>query len=315
MCASFSPPNSFALALVAILSLMFVSEAYGDDFQGRINGGKPTKRGEYGEFVLLATRRPYGGYLANDFFCGGTLIRRNVVLTAAHCKFPAMATSNYQVFKGGIRLDEENRTVVAWDAVSKVEKFVVIPSYDDETTTDDIALIFLKDNLPKPYAKLPSRKRSDPKVGAKVTVIGFGDNNYWVNTETDPPGGDAPPRLYKVNLRVGNPKKGYCLQMKKFLDFQPKTEFCLIGSKFDLNEEALDINDNKNPGYRSDCFGDSGGPSFDEYGVQVGLVSYGPNSDRISCDLHFNDPTTIHTNVRKYLKWIRTTIRKERMRL
>ena len=50
-----------------------------------------------------------------------------------------------------------------------------------------------------------------------------------------------------------------------------------------------------------------GGPSFDENGVQIGIVSYGSKR----CYISFNYPVSIDTNIRKYLCWICMSIAEE----
>jgi secreted trypsin-like serine protease len=74
----------------------------------------------------------------NHPFCGGTLIRDNAVLTAAHC-IRSTTASNYGVRIGDWKIGQQGPQEVAV-RLSKIYKH---EDYDSRTTQNDIALLIL----------------------------------------------------------------------------------------------------------------------------------------------------------------------------
>jgi trypsin len=123
----------------------------------RIIGGSEAPRNEYTFAVSLQD---------NGHFCGGSLITKNVVLTAAHC-----AGGSYKAVLGRHDLRTNDGQVIT------MEKEIKHPNYDDRTTNNDFMLVVLASpamlNSDVSLVKL-NDNNSAPNVGDGVTVMGWG---------------------------------------------------------------------------------------------------------------------------------------------
>jgi secreted trypsin-like serine protease len=311
--------------LAAIALVCLVAATASSDKSSRIIGGKPADPNTYQEFVSLTYRFPRDGYEQDSYphACGGTLIRKSVVLTAAHCLFEPETgepydVSRFVVVKGQLDYLIDPPIIIEMKGKhsSRVKKVVPHPDYrfDPENASgSDIALIFLENPLPGPFAKLPSGAVTGKvSVGDKATIVGFGVNNNYIDEFDDGSQAWYPPVLYEVDMTVAELGGEDCDEVE--LTGNPDALICYVGAAFSLNQEALGINGNQayadqgGEFYKTDCIGDSGGPSFNQYGVQIGIVSYGQSEP--DCDKTFNSKNVVHTKVRSYLGWIRRTIRR-----
>lgn len=116
-------------------------------FSHRIIGGKPIKIEE----------APYqaGLYYNDRFLCGGAVISKNFVITAAHCvNCPFCEPENFNVMVGTSNRNDKNAVKIP------VKKVIMHPEYSADFYSYDIAILELKDarQLPKHvlYAELPS---------------------------------------------------------------------------------------------------------------------------------------------------------------
>ncbi|KAH0631309.1 hypothetical protein JD844_005594 [Phrynosoma platyrhinos] len=116
-----------AMFLELLVAIMFMVSAATAAEGERVTGGKP----------CLANSQPWQAALFSGFKlnCGGTLIHRSWVLSAAHCKrkcpFP-------------VRLGEHDLKRLDWSEQLKLaSKVIVHPGYDPQTKNNDIMLIKL----------------------------------------------------------------------------------------------------------------------------------------------------------------------------
>ncbi|XP_059622953.1 serine protease 3-like [Phlebotomus argentipes] len=219
---------------------------------------------------------------ANRQYCGGSLIRADFVLTAAHCCYPpsnATQIFSYRVNAGSIitRQAQQSRTV-------EESQVTVHPEFSRTTLNNDIALIkvpvFTFNRLVCQINLVPSSWRYESYVGRNITALGLGyisnageeaDNLRWTDELTIIPMNNCTP-FYTVTL--------------------PSNIFC-----------AVDLGDVPDS---ATCSGDSGGPVIvyanDNLNrpIQIGLVSFG-RSD--GCD---TGPQGF-VDIAKYRAWISET--------
>ncbi len=224
-----------------------------DLFETRIIGGTEA----------VEDRHPYAVSLQDGYgrhFCGGSLIAKDVILTAAHCQ----VENSYTVV-----LSRHDRDQVNDGEVMEIREDGSLPhpEYDSFSTDNDFMLVFLKsapandDNL-----KLVTLN-SNPMVPAKgqeVTVMGWGDMDIrddWTELS------DV---LRSVDITV-------------ISNVECDASEGAIGGWFETYEGQITDNMLCARARKQDaCQGDSGGPlvikggdSDGESDVQVAVVSWG----------------------------------------
>lgn len=209
-------------------------------------------------------------------FCGGSFLRDDVVITAAHCV--NNTSQKLQVIRHLKNADDFSDTMkIPVKAVS------VHPEYsNDSPSLDyDIALLFLDDTVGTNSALDRSGikiKRGERflQEGENLSVIGFGNTTtvgYLKNQEL---------------MEVDVPVVGDTLCSKSY-DINKKQQICA--------GEMLE-------GGRDSCQGDSGGPLFKQVGTEFelfGIVSWGQG-----CAQPGNPG--VYTDVRYFSDWIDETI-------
>ena len=171
--------SAIALALLLIL-LVFVQGAKAaqaedePEFEGQVVGGAAVPNEKYPFMAALLDTR-YGNNAYQQQFCGGTLIDRDSVLTAAHCVSGASARP-LRVAVG--------RTVLksSQGQVRRVSKIFVHPRYNDRRTTRDAAVLKLARpvNVVEPIKPASASQDFLEKRGTNATVAG------WGNTRAQP---------------------------------------------------------------------------------------------------------------------------------
>ncbi|MCI4375000.1 hypothetical protein PGIGA_G00104030 [Pangasianodon gigas] len=106
-------------------------------FNTRIVGGQSASDGVWPWQVSLQSPAYYGGH-----FCGGSLINKDWVLTAAHC-FSSTKTSGLTVYLGKKSLSGSNPNQIA----RGVTQIVLHPNYNNATQNNDIALLRLNSSV------------------------------------------------------------------------------------------------------------------------------------------------------------------------
>ncbi|XP_063595478.1 clotting factor G beta subunit-like [Penaeus indicus] len=230
----------------------------------RIVNGSAASDGEYPYQVALIIRIG-----AEIFSCGGSIIKRRWILTAAHCFYDDsgnIATS-IEVRYGSIDI----RLGKSLTSTS----FIIHPKYKPDRQAHDIGLVKLPEALQ--YEENPNvlpiclSLEEDNRFEGKAVATGWGDIYF---------GGSPVNILREVEL-----------------DLIPMS---VCKTKAKLPPDSNKVLCTLTP-YKDTCQGDSGGPLVvridEKKWVQVGIVSYGFECAR-------PDHPGVYTRVSAYLDWI-----------
>ncbi|XP_045116267.1 transmembrane protease serine 3-like [Portunus trituberculatus] len=223
---------------------------------GKIIGGQEASLGEY----------PWMAYL--EVGCGGTLIKRQWVLTAAHCYYNLNKPKRYKITLGKTDISANP----SGSLTLKPIKVILHKKYKPSNFENDIALL----KLPYPITFTDTIK---PLCVARDKDILFGSASVATGWGVKKFGAIKLPKvLHEVTLDVISEKR-----CKSLGSANKKYFICALTKKKDT------------------CQGDSGGPLMVEVGAgkwaQVGIVSHGEG-----CALK-NSPG-VYTRVPAYLSWI-----------
>ncbi|NEB80251.1 serine protease [Streptomyces sp. SID14478] len=240
------------LAAAVVLPLAPSVPAFADE---GVIGGQQVQVSGSPWVVALASRDRFGGTRAGQF-CGGVVVARSTVITAAHCLSedvlgaPRKEVRDLKVIAGRDDLQSSEGVEVA------VRSAWVNPDYDGATNSGDVAVLTLAAPLPGGYV-IPMADEGDPayEPGTGADVYGWGDTTG---------AGD-----YARVLRAAH--------VKVLAD--AVCERAYPGSSDGRYVPATMLCAGEPRGGKDACQGDSGGPLVAR-GRLIGLVSWGSGCGR-----------------------------------
>ena len=258
---------------------------------GFIVGGSTAKAGEFPFLVLLGYANPEQRSQAILYKCGGTLLNRRYVLTAAHCHDPLNNIRVVEVVVGEYNVVEDPDC----NGCPRAQRFKpeeVIRHEDYAIVDNDIALIRLdrlvvtaNEDPDVPVLPVCLPARPDERKVDEFIVAGWGktDNEFTLSDFQKLGVASKLPQKLKVPLfdleRCGQQIPGV-----------GKNHICAGGI---LNEDS--------------CNGDSGGPLLDFGGQDYPMTIFGivSSGSRI-CGTGLPG---VYTRVDSYLDWIKDHLR------
>jgi trypsin len=257
----------YILALVLSLSLSACGNSYNGS-ETKIIGGKLAKDRNFMVGLTEAAD-------STDMYCGATLIKKRVVLTAAHC---LEGTQEEIYVRLGNDIDADEPAIL-------VEAVLAHPEYDPIAVTKDIAILILADynptaltNIATPISFNVDNLFPSEASAVSLTVVGRGN--------TSPLG-----YLYEEQLRETN------IEMVNLDDCRT------INGGENVNSAHICASSFETGG-RDTCQGDSGGPLLAEHNGQlqlVGITSWGEECAQ-------KGSAGVYTRVSAYKEWISTQI-------
>ncbi|XP_044763642.1 brachyurin-like [Coccinella septempunctata] len=263
-----------------LISILFITQSFGSSLSlmprvhppnkkvgGRIIGGDEAAPHAYPYQVGLSIN---GGMS----FCGGSLVSRNYVLTAAHC---AVVISTVEVILGAHNITKQETTQLRLNG----EEIKIHEQYDANLHRNDIALIKLNESVSLTYAvqiiKVPNLSQAERTYENMFSIAtGWGLTRDKASPTID----DMSDVLQVLSAPIMN--VDVCGEYYNDEDtiFITKSNLCTSGYR-----------------NKGTCKGDSGGPLVYD-GVLIGISSIGSTR----CEECY---PSIYTSVGSYLDWIK----------
>ena len=220
------------------------------DASGLVVGGRPVSTGEYPWVVALASPSRFSAVRSGQF-CGGALVTRTKVVTAAHCFGPELLGQTGQV-------PDDLRVIVGrTDMTTRSGEEIPVrriwqhPDYDPSNAYSDIAVVTLA-QAPEFAGTVPLARSGPVTYGRGSTARVFG----WGDTTGD---GTYSTTLRSARVRLLDDRQcGRAYPGTPIGTYLPSVMLCA----------------GEPQGGRDACQGDSGGPLV-EGGRLIGVVSWG----------------------------------------
>jgi len=247
----------------------------------RIVGGVEAK---VNEFPWIASMSLNFGGAVSDHMCGGTLVSAEWIVTAAHCLYKD------NDFKTLYLPSEQEWTLMEHDFFSttetkiptikvKVEKVIVSPEWNSQTTMGDIALIKLTKPVDlKKYTPACLANTGDSFVGKSAWVYGWGQTSFKADMGAS--------KLRKLEVKVASNKECMAWSAKNSMNWDLKSSQVCAGAG--SGKDA--------------CKGDSGGPLTSVVNGRHVLI--GDVSNGNAC----KGPYAVFGSIAYYRKWIDSTM-------
>ena len=241
------------------------------------------------QLVMQTQVNPHQDAPAQYMFsiCTGTLIAKNLILTAAHCVAKQDLKSIMVIFNLNQDFTNSQNIRFAVQAVVHPE-FLKNIDLASNNSWNDIALLKLNSDAPTDFnfARLPSLMNTIRLIpNLKVSLAGFGITSPIAN------------RL----VRKKNGTQEIVAVPSNTSGILRKIDGILV-KKISSDKKEIILDQSKSIG---PCHGDSGGPAFitasDGITIQVGITS------RSSNKIGNCNETAIYTNVSSHLIWISET--------
>lgn len=222
----------FLISFVALVSFI--------DAEERIIGGDETTVYDFPHQVSIRNRPIFCPQCPYSHFCGGSIIAKDKVLTAAHCVDDREAKT-FAVVAGS------NNRAGADGFIVKVKAIYMHEKYDIWSVDNDIAILHLAQELPMTYKTQPIEMADVlPAAEELATITGWGETVL---------NGDYSDQLRFVDVPILDHNE--CQSAYKYENIT--NNMVCAGFK---------------EGGRDMCRGDSGGPLIYK-NKQIGIVSWG----------------------------------------
>ncbi|XP_066908844.1 serine protease nudel [Halyomorpha halys] len=239
--------------------------------EARVVGGRQSEPGSWPWLVVI--------YKDGNFHCGGTILKPEVVLTAAHC-MERFQDHYFEVHAGILRRMSYSPQL----QIRKVTEVIIHEAYDKTKLSSDIALIGLSSKLKFNRwvlpACLPPPDPILPPAGIICTAIGWGAIYEH---------GPDPDHLKEVSV--------------------PIWPDC----KYAVDRLGNEICAGYSEGGRDTCQGDSGGPLLCRLGSNkwyvAGIVSHGEGCARKGEPGVYTRVSIFHDWILQNLEWPRSAVR------
>lgn len=296
------------------------SKASADDT--RIIGGRPAAEGAWPAQVSLHDAAKVDGSsdaLFQSQFCGGSIIARQWVLTAAHC----VVDDEGQIAPGGDIIVRSSSVELARGDVHGVAQVIVHPDYNPAILDHDIALLQLSNPIqdasgPIGAIRIAAQDQAIPEGPAMVIGWGLTETAKWPETllETDitivPNATCNQGMAEQARREIGgfllNAGQANAIPMERL-----EEAFAILADNIGPILTGNMVCAGTPTGARSSCNGDSGGPLLvqeaDGNWLQVGIVSWGREPLNAEHRCAHEDLYAVYTRLPNYFNWIASHVR------